>query len=91
MAAPKATKQRVNFNINAPKAHEVFVAGSFNDWDTTARPLKRGKNDSWRTWMNLPPGTYEYLYVIDGEWFEDPACGDRRLSPYGTHNSVLRI
>ena len=91
MPSAKASKKRVNFLLHAPGAREVYVAGSFNDWDPTARPLKRGKDDEWRTWMNLAPGTHEYQFVVDGEWREDPSCSERRPSPYGSHNSVVEL
>ena len=87
----KSTKKRANFQLVAPGASQVCVAGSFNDWDPAARALKRGKDDSFLTWMNLPVGTYEYRFVVDGEWREDPACDQHSPTPYGGSNSVLVV
>jgi hypothetical protein len=41
--------------------------------------------------MNLAPGTYEYRFVIDGEWREDPCCQLRSPTPYGGDNSILVV
>jgi 1,4-alpha-glucan branching enzyme len=87
----KSSKKRVDFTIHAPGAQQVCVAGTFNEWDISARPLRRGKGDQWRTWMSLPPGDYEYQFVVDGRWREDPACGQSRPTPYGSHNSVFQV
>ena len=89
MLSKKTTNKRASFQLLATDASQVCVAGTFNDWDPVVRPLKRGKDDVFRTWMNLPPGKYEYRFVIDGEWREDPCCHLRSPSPYGGDNSVL--
>ncbi len=88
-AAP--TKRRINFNLHAPNAHEVTLAGSFNEWDPKVRALKCDKKGIWRTWLNLPPGHHEYLFVVNDQWQEDPSCQDREANPYGSFNSVVQI
>lgn len=88
---PVPRKKRVYFTLHAPEAGAVYVAGTFNDWDPSARPLKRGKKGVWRTWMNLSPGQYEYRFVVDERWQEDPACGKRIPNDYGGYNSVLEV
>ena len=30
---PASQKSRVNFALHAPDANEVFIAGTFNDWN----------------------------------------------------------
>jgi 1,4-alpha-glucan branching enzyme len=86
--AMKTRKKRATFKLDAPRAREVYVAGTFNDW--TTRPLKKQKNGQWSTFVNLAPGTYEYRFVIDGEWCEDPAAEEQRVNPFGGCNSVLK-
>jgi hypothetical protein len=39
----------------------------------------------------LPPGTYEYCLVVDGEWMPDPLVKDTVLNPFGGRNSVLKV
>lgn len=87
--AMKSKKKRATFRLDAPEAREVYVAGTFNDWTTKA--LKRQKDGRWSTWMNLEPGTYEYRFIVDGEWREDPASEGRSVNPFGGSNSVLEL
>lgn len=93
--APDAAKARrkVDFAINAGPGHEaVYLAGSFNDWDPLRKRLLDNDGDGiYRGYVMLPPGEYEYKFVVDGEWFidEDNPC----LAPndLGTLNSVLKV
>ena len=55
-SATPAPKKRITFNLHAPGAEEGNLAGAFNAWDPSARPLKCDKKGTWRTWFNLPPG-----------------------------------
>lgn len=87
----KSKKKRVTFKLLAPEAREVFVAGSFNDWAPAERALKRNQDGLWTTWMNLAPGTYEYRFVVDGEWLEDPDSEHRSLNTLGSHNSIVKV
>ena len=90
-SATQATKKRITFNLHTPGAAEVNLAGSFNAWDPSARPLKCDKKGTWRTWLNLPPGQHEYLFIVNGQWQEDPRCQNRQENPYGSFNSVVQV
>ncbi|MGH9324786.1 MAG: glycogen-binding domain-containing protein [Vicinamibacteria bacterium] len=83
--------KRVQFLYEAPNAAEVAVAGTFCGWKVDAYPLKRGGGGRWKRAVALPPGRYEYRFVVDGEWREDPACNDKVDNPYGGHNSVVEV
>jgi 1,4-alpha-glucan branching enzyme len=85
VAAPK--KKRVYFELDAPKAKDVRLCGSFNDWDPEAKQLKKNKEGRWRTFRMLPPGIYEYRFLVDGEWRND-GQGEQVPNPYGSQNSV---
>ena len=39
----------------------------------------------------LPPGAYEYKFVVDGEWLTDPGNPEVRPNAFGTYNSVLLV
>jgi 1,4-alpha-glucan branching enzyme len=86
--ASKATKRRVSFKINAPAAEQVFLSGSFNDWRYDATPLKKDATGCWKTQVSLSPGTYEYRFVVDGAWLDDPECPLRVENPFGSQNCV---
>jgi 1,4-alpha-glucan branching enzyme len=92
MGPSKGVKaKRVNFNLLAPDADTVFVAGDFNDWDTGSHPLKKDKKGVWKTSINLSPGTYQYRFYVDGQWQNDPSSADCVLNPFGTSNSVRKV
>lgn len=78
----------VRLGLRCPLGRAVCVAGSFNHWQPTA--LQRD-GDDWRIELKLPPGEYEYLFVIDDRWLPDPACTEGRANPFGGENSVLRV
>jgi 1,4-alpha-glucan branching enzyme len=85
---------KVNFQIEAPGAAEVFLAGDFNDWSTTsARLLKkqdRACNGLFGIQMQLDPGKYEFKYLVDGQWVCDLES-PRVQNPFGTENSVCVV
>ena len=90
---PLASEGRVRFELSAEPGSQVFVAGTFNNWDPTAHPLT-GNPDSghYNTTLRVPKGTYEYKFVVNGTWTVDPAkCTDWAPDGYGCLNSVLRL
>ena len=52
-------------------AREVKLAGNFNMWNYTE--LNMSKTPSgWELNLALPPGFYEYKFIVDEEWITDP-------------------
>jgi hypothetical protein len=50
--------------------------------------------DGGRVWtkvLRLPPGTYQYRYVVDGEWRSDPDNPRFVAGPVGGRNSLLVV
>ncbi len=87
----KAKKGRVLFTLEAPEAKETFLVGDFNDWDAKKHPMKKRKRGDWEKIVMLPPGTYEYKYLVDGEWWNDPRNEALSQNCFGTHNNVVTI
>lgn len=83
--------QQVRLELNRPQTHEVFVAGSFNDWQPTATPLKPAGEGKWGVELSLPPGRYEYRFIADGEWIDDPNAKEFVPNPHGGANAVLIV
>lgn len=54
------------------EAKSVALVGEFNDWDTTAHPMKKVKG-IWKTTLELENGhEYQYRYLVNGvEWLND--------------------
>lgn len=88
--APAALRL-VRFDLLAPNVREIFLVGSFNDWNSTATPMTRSSEVRWAKELSLPPGRYEYRFLVDGRWKEDPKARDYAPNPFGGFNSVLRV
>ncbi len=77
----------VTFQFRAPDAQAVYLAGTFNDWKPDARKMD-GPDAQGRftATLELPPGTYEYKFVINGEdWRSDP----NNLHEVGFYNNSV--
>jgi len=76
-------------------ASDVRIAGDFNGWvpDKGVRSLieSEGETRIWTKIIRLNPGTYQYRYVVDGEWREDPDNPEVASSAVGGRNSVLVV
>src|SRR5947207_1001390 len=87
-AAQKQSQKPVEFRLNLPGVKSATLAGSFNDWDSTRTPLAKDPNGGWKTTVLLPPGRYEYRFVIDGgQWFSDPGAKESVPNAFGSTNS----
>jgi Glycogen recognition site of AMP-activated protein kinase len=88
---PALEKQEIILTFSAQEAKEVTVAGDFNDWSPAAEPLKRTGDSDWAVRLMLRSGQYQYRFVVDGWWCEDPQASARAVCPYGGFNSVLLV
>jgi 1,4-alpha-glucan branching enzyme len=66
--------QCVCLRLTRPDARQICIAGSFNDWHPSVTPMIRLSDGMWAKELVLPPGSYEYRFVVDGEWVDDPAA-----------------
>jgi chromosome partitioning protein len=77
------------------RASDVRIAGDFNGWvpDKGVRSLieAEGETRIWTKILHLAPGRYQYRYVVDGEWREDPENPEGVASQVGGRNSVLVV
>ena len=80
----------VTFAFFAPDANDVFLAGTFNEWDSKRTPLTKGEG-RWEIEIPLKAGTYEYRVIVDGVWQEDPMSARFAANPYGGLNSVIVV
>lgn len=85
----KITKKRVTFQFDGPDAREVYLVGSFNGWNPSANPMKKNRAGVWSTVVNLIPGTYEYLFLVDGEFTEDPNARFSEPNKFEGSNSKI--
>jgi hypothetical protein len=62
----------VHFQLEAPAASAVSLAGDFSDWQPS-HPLTRTESGTWSVVVPLTPGVHEYAFVVDGsDWRPDP-------------------
>ncbi|MGB3078013.1 MAG: glycogen-binding domain-containing protein [Saprospiraceae bacterium] len=73
-----------------PQAKEVVLAGTFNGWDEHTTLMQKTA-DGWELKADLPPGRYEYKFIVDGVWMHDPASKENVRNEHNTFNSVLNI
>lgn len=88
---PALQEQAVEFTFYAPAALVVQVAGTFNHWDPEANPLTHTGAGDWSALIPLKSGQYEYRFVVDGEWAEDPRATQSSPGSQGGLNSVLNV
>ena len=88
---PALEEQEIILTLLAPEAKEVKVAGDFNGWRPEATPLKNTGAGEWVVRLSLRSGLYEYRFVVDGCWSEDPRAAQRAANPHGGFNSVLLV
>lgn len=87
----KIKNRRVTFSLEAVEANEVVLTGNFNGWSLKKHRMKKDERGMWNKTVMLSPGIYEYKFLVDGHWTEDPR--NHRLCPncFGTQNSVLEL
>ena len=91
IATPTASPVTVRFVLFAPDAHQVSLAGTFNQWDPAATPLVRTGTGVWSATLMLPAGQHQYAFVVDGaRWVADPGA-PAVDDGFGRRNSVLSL
>ncbi|MFD2571419.1 isoamylase early set domain-containing protein [Spirosoma soli] len=75
---------KVTFELSAEAvngAKTVAVAGEFNNWDATAQVLKKQKDGSYKTTVELPVGNeYQFRYILDGSKWENDEAADKYVA-----------
>ncbi|NER13368.1 hypothetical protein GWK08_07960 [Leptobacterium flavescens] len=71
-------------------ARKVVLSGSFNKWDEKFFAMDKVEG-GWELKLQIKPGTYEYKFIVDGEWMEDQANPQKVRNQYGSYNSVIDI
>jgi 1,4-alpha-glucan branching enzyme len=88
----RETGKAIQFEVAAAPGSQVYVAGTFNDWNPTTHPLPhRPDLGAYKAALLLPSGTHEYKYVVNGVWQLDTHWPHRVTTPLGTLNNVIRV
>jgi len=84
-------KRTVRLELDVAKARSVHVVGTFNNWKFGATPLIWLGGIKWFKDLLLAPGRYEYRFVVDKEWVDDPKAKAYVPNPQGGRNAVLQV
>ena len=76
------------FEFSAPDAKEVYLVGTFNNWKTTETPMKKDKKGVWKKTLSLEAGEYQYRFLVNGNWENDPSCSSCVPNEFGSQNCV---
>jgi len=87
----KIKRRKVTFSLEATDANEVILMGDFNNWNAKKHRMKSDKNGMWNQSVVIPPGRYEYKFLVDRQWKEDPQNDHTCLNCFGTYNSVFNL
>lgn len=79
----------VTFRLRGyPNARVVAVAGEFNKWNQSQLLFSR-EGGEWVCRVQLPAGTYQYKFIVDGDWLTDPTNPVTVHDERGITNSLL--
>ncbi|MDD5704594.1 MAG: glycogen-binding domain-containing protein [Kiritimatiellae bacterium] len=82
----------VIFRLSTDPGCEVFVAGSFNDWNPRQHQLRDNPDEGdYKLTLTLPPGRHEYKFIVNGAWHIDLACPNWVPNQVGSLNSVIVV
>lgn len=71
-------------------AEKVILSGSFNRWDEQLYKMQKTEN-GWMLNLQLIPNYYEYKFIVDGNWIEDPNNPEKAINEFDEYNSVINI
>jgi 1,4-alpha-glucan branching enzyme len=88
----KPRGKKVTFETQSSPGSEVFVAGTFNDWNPRKNRMRDNPDSGhYKAALILPPGRHEYKFVVDGEWIMDSRVADWAPNGLGSLNSVIAV
>jgi 1,4-alpha-glucan branching enzyme len=91
-AVANSAHREVGFVLEYTGAEHVYVCGDFNDWHPTSLRMIGNSDDAlWEKRLTLPPGRYEYKFVVNGNWLHDPDARENVSNIYGSLNSVVEV
>lgn len=71
-------------------AKKVIVSGSFNKWNEHLFKMYKIEN-GWELKVKMRPGDYEYRFIVDGNWMEDPSNPDKVRNEFDEYNSHINV
>lgn len=88
---------KVTFKLSAEEAQNadrVRLIGDFNGWDKSSAPMKKLKNGSFTSTVNLDTDRkYQFRYLLDDEKWENDWSADEYVPSEVSYdeNSVVQV
>jgi cyclomaltodextrinase / maltogenic alpha-amylase / neopullulanase len=70
--------------------NDVKIAGEWNNWNPDECTMQF-EGYTWRKFLYLEPGEYQYQIVADGKWMTNPNYKDSVPNGFGNYNSVKKV
>jgi 1,4-alpha-glucan branching enzyme len=87
----KLKRRKVTFSLTSPRAKEVLLMGDFNQWNPKMHPMKKDVNGVWKKTTMLFPGRYEYRFLVDNQWENDPKNKQLCSNNFGSKNNFIIV
>jgi chromosome partitioning protein len=79
------------FTLQAPQAENVYLTGDFNNWYIDESCRMKKVDGHWQREIALKPGVYQYRFIVDGKWQNDPQNTRKVENIFGDSNSVIEV
>jgi len=72
---------------------QIFLAGNFNSWkpDNPQYLMTADAGGTYTITVKLPPGSYQYKFVADGQWIKDPFSPGDAPDGFGGRNGQFDV
>ena len=85
-------RKQVTFTFKHDPGKEVFVAGSFNNWNQKHNKLTETNQPGIYTiTIMFAKGRHEYKFIVDDVWQVDAANPESVVNDFGSLNSVIVV
>jgi len=91
MAKQTEIPKKQTFRFTDPTAQSVQLVGDFTEWQKRGIAMQKGPGGVWTASVDLKAGVHHYLFIVDGEWCDDPECTVRVPNAYGGQNMVRKV
>ena len=77
-----------SFEWSGEAAEKVQLAGSFTQWKPVE--MEKTSDEKWALKLDLPPGEYEFKFVVQGNWIHDELL-PTKTNEMGTKNNFVIV
>jgi len=86
-----AESRPVQFEYNDHEASSVFLVGDFNCWNRKKHEMKENDYGIYSQTLMLSPGSYQYKFIVDGQWENDPLNKMTAVNSLRGLNNVIHV